>query len=52
MKVQEMFEIKMGIEENIEINCCHRIIPIKKDPTHQRTIICRLTKFKEKHTSS
>ena len=48
MKVQKMFKMKMGIEENIEINCCHRIIPKTQNPTRPRTIICRLTKFKEK----
>ena len=41
----------MGIEENIEIYRCHRIILKKKDPTRPRTIICRLTKFKEKERS-
>ena len=40
--------MKMDIEENIEIDCCDRIIPKMKNPTHPRTIICRLTKFKEK----
>ena len=40
IKVQEMF---MGIEENIEIDRCHRITPKKKDPTRPRTIICRIT---------
>ena len=48
IKVQEKFKMKMGIEENIEIDRCHRITPKKKDPTRPRTIICRLTKFKEK----
>ena len=48
MKVQEMFKMKMEIEENIEIDRCHCIIPKKKDPTCPQTIICRLTKFKEK----
>ena len=38
----------MGIEENIEIDRCHPIIPKKKDPTCPRTVICRLTKFKGK----
>ena len=32
-KVQEMFKIKMGTEENIEIDLCHRIILKKKNPT-------------------
>ena len=44
MKVQEMFDMKMGIKGNIEIDFCYRIIPEKKDPIHPRTI-CRLTKF-------
>ena len=43
-----MFKMKMGIEQNIEIDRCHQIIPKKKDPTSPRTIICRLTKFKKK----
>ena len=47
MKVQEMLRMIIGIEENIEINRCHRIILKKKDPTrpptHPRTISCRLT---------
>ena len=53
MKVQELFKMKMEIEEidwglNIEIDHCHCINPKKKDPTCPQTIICRLTKFKEK----
>ena len=48
IKVQEVFKMKMGIEENIEIDRCHGITPKKKDPTRTRTTICRLTKFKEK----
>ena len=47
MKVQEMFDMKMGIKGNIEIDFCYRIIPEKKDPIHPRTI-CRLTKFFKK----
>ena len=43
-----MFKMKMGIEQNIEIDRCHQIIPKKKDPTSPRTIICRLTKLKKK----
>ena len=35
IKVQEMFKIKMGIEENIEIDRCHRITPKRKiQPAH------------------
>ena len=48
IKVQEMFKMKMGIEENIEIDRCHHITLKKKYPARPRTIICRLTKFKEK----
>ena len=48
IKVQKMFKMKMEIEENIEIDRCHCIIPKKKDPTPPQTINCRLTKFKEK----
>ena len=47
-KVQEMFNIKIGTEETIKIDLCHRIIPKKKNPTCPWTISCRLTKFKEK----
>ena len=43
-----MFKMKIGIEENIEMDRCDRIIRKKKDPTRPRTIICRLTTFKEK----
>ena len=43
-----MFKMKMGIKENIEIDCCHHITPKKRDSTRPPTIICRLTKFKEK----
>ena len=43
-----MFKIKIGIEENIEIDRGHPITPKKNDPTRPRTIICSLTKFKEK----
>ena len=42
IKVQEMFKMKMGIEENIEIDRCHCITPKKKYPTFPQTIICRL----------
>ena len=42
IKVQEMFKMKMGIKENIEIDRCHRITPKKKYPTFPQTIICRL----------
>ena len=48
LKVQEMFKMKMRIEENIEIDRCHRIIPKNKDPTRPRIIICRLAKFNER----
>ena len=48
MKVQEIFKMKMMVEENIEIDRCHCFIPKKKDPTRPPTIICKLTKFKEK----
>ena len=43
-----MFKMKMGIKENIEVDHCHCITPKNKDPTRPRTIISRLTKFKEK----
>ena len=46
IKVEEMFKMKMVIEENVETDHCHPVIPKKKDPTLLRTIICRLTKFK------
>ena len=51
MKVQEMFKMKMGIEENIEIDHCQHIIPKKKNPTHPRTIICRLQNLRKNKTA-
>ena len=33
IKVQQMFKMKMGIKENIEIDHCHCITPKTKDPT-------------------
>ena len=39
MKVQQMFKIKMQIEENIEIDCCCGIIPKKIYPSRRQTII-------------
>ena len=33
IKVQQMFKMKMGIKENIEIDYCHCITPKTKDPT-------------------
>ena len=47
IKVQEMFKMKMGMEENIEIDRCHHINLKKKDPARPRTIICRLTNLKK-----
>ena len=51
MKVQEMFKMKMGIEENIEIDHCQYIIPKKKSPTHPRTIIYRLQNLRKNKTA-
>ena len=33
IKVQQMFKMKMGIKENIEIDHCHCITPKTNDPT-------------------
>ena len=45
-----MFKMNMRMEENIEIDRCHCVTLKKKDLTHPRTIICRLTKFKNKRS--
>ena len=45
--VQEMIKEKLGITEPIEIDRCHRISKRKK-PNRPRTVICRITKFKDK----
>ena len=45
--VQQMIKEKLGITEPIEIDRCHRISKQKK-PNRPRTVICRITKFKDK----
>ena len=45
--MQEMIKENLGITEPIEIDRCHRISKRKK-PNRPRTVICRITKFKDK----
>ena len=45
--VQEMIKENLGITEPIEIDSCHRILK-RKNPNRPRTVICRITKFKDK----
>lgn len=45
--VQEMIREKLGINENIEIDRCHRMQK-QKNQNRLRTIICRITKYKDK----
>ena len=45
--VQEMIKEKLGIMEPIEIDRSHRMSKRKK-PNRPRTVICRITKFKDK----
>ena len=42
-----MIKDKLGINEHIEIDRCHRMAK-RKNQNRPRTIICRITKFKEK----
>ena len=46
IKIQELIKKKLKIKEHTEIDRCHRIS--KKNLNRPRTIICRITKFKEK----
>ena len=47
IKIQELIKNKLKINEHIEIDRCHRLSK-KKNQNRPRTIICRITKFKEK----
>ena len=47
IKIQELMKNKLKINEHIEIDRCHRLSK-KKNQNRPRTIICRITKFKEK----
>ena len=46
-KIQELIKSKLKINEHIEIDRCHRLLE-KKHQNRSCTIICRITKFKEK----
>ena len=45
--VQEIIREKLGINENIEIDRCHRMKK-QKNQNRPRAIICRITKYKDK----
>ena len=47
IKIQELIKNKLKINEHTEIDCCHQLSK-KKNQNHLHTIICRITKFKEK----
>ena len=47
IKIQNLIKNKLKINENIEIDRCHRVSK-KKNQNRPRTTICRITKFKEK----
>ena len=47
IKIQELIKNKLKINEHIEIDRCHRLSK-KKNKNRPRTIICCMTKFKEK----
>ena len=53
-KVQKVIKDKLGIEDEVEIDRCHRMKKSEKDRLNNernsrpRTIICRLLRFKEK----
>ena len=52
--VQKVIKDKLGIEDEVEINRCHRMKKSRKDQSNNernsrpRTIICRLLTFKDK----
>ena len=46
-KIQEQIKDKLKMNEHIEIDRCHRLSR-KKNQNDPRTIICPITKFKEK----
>ena len=47
MKIQVLIKNKLKVNEHIEIERCYRLSK-KKNQNRPRTIICRITKFKEK----
>ena len=47
IKIQELIKNKLKITEHIEIDRCHQLSK-KKNQNRLRTIICLITKFKEK----
>ena len=47
IKIQELIKNKLKINEHIEIDRCHQLSK-KKNQNRPRTIICCITKFKEK----
>ena len=53
-KVQKLFKEKLGLENEVEIERCHRMKNKNKDQSnnerrsHPRTIVCKLLKFKDK----
>ena len=47
IKIQDLIKNKLKINEDIEIDGFHRLSK-KKNQRRPRTIICRITKFKEK----
>ena len=47
IKTQELIKNKLKINERIDIDRCDRLSK-KKNQNHLCTILCRITKFKEK----
>ena len=50
-RVQELIEVNLGITDAIEFERCHRISAqtnSSKNQNRSRTIICKVTKFKDK----
>ena len=47
-KVQDIVENKLGITAEIEFNRCHRTGKFIRNQSKQRTIVCRLLRFKGK----
>ena len=50
-RVQELIEVNLGITDTIEFERCHRISAqtnSSKNQNRSRTIICKVTKFKDK----
>ena len=47
----ELIEVNLGITDTIEFERCHRVYKhtnSSKNQNHPRTIICKVTKFKDK----